>query len=91
MNQRVTPAKTNLNFWTSTFPGLENNIKKDKQVDDPNNTAEVVPMYLLSSLINSIIWIIKIDKAIPKINPKNKYFVLRLISKADSIFIGLRN
>ena len=60
-------------------------------VDDPNKTAEVVPMYLSSPLINSIKCINKIAAAIAIITPKNKYLVLCLISNADSIFFVLRN
>jgi hypothetical protein len=71
--------------------GFESIINNDIQVDDPNKTAEVVPMYLSPSVTNSIICIKTIDTAIAIINPKNKYFVSYLIAKADSLFFVLLN
>jgi hypothetical protein len=73
------------------FLGFESIINKDIQVDDPNKTAEVVPMYLSPSIINSIICINTIATAIAIINPKNKYFISYLILKTDSIFFVLLN
>ena len=66
-------------------------MNKDIQVDEPNKTAEVVPMYLSSSVVNSIICINTIATAIVIINPKNKYFISYFILKADSIFFVLLN
>jgi hypothetical protein len=77
-----------LNFY---FWGFESIINKDKKVDDPNKTAEVVPMYLSPSVTNSITCINTIATAVATINPKNKYFVSYLIAKADSIFFVLLN
>jgi hypothetical protein len=71
--------KTSLNFRTSLFLGFESTINEDTQVDDPNKTAEVVPMYLSSSVINNIICMNTIATDIAIINPKNKYFVSDLI------------
>ena len=77
-----------LNFF---FLGFESIINKDIQVDDPNKTAEVVPMCLSSLITNSNICINTIAIAIAIINPKNKYFVSSFIAKADSIFFVLLN
>ena len=77
--------------WNSDFLGFESSMNKDIQADDPNKTAEVVPMYLSPSIINSIICINTIATAIAIINPKNKYFISYFILKADSIFSVLLN
>ena len=48
-------------------------------------------MNLSSPVINSIICINTIARAIAIINPRNKYFISYFILKADSIFSVLLN
>ena len=73
------------------FLVFESIVNNNKQEADPNKTAEVVPMYLSPSVINSNICINTIATAIVIINPKNKYFISYFILKADSIFFVLLN
>ena len=61
---------------------LKRVINKDIQADDPNKTAEVVPLYLSPSIINNIICINTIATAIAIMNPNNKYFISCLIHPA---------